>query len=1172
MSPNRPTSSEHASFDELPPPSTASVHPPGQPPLARAVMSSSSAAPTAEEIKALIQQALDVHGHDTCSSSSSPPDTTTETASVPRVPAATPITFEAVNRLKDEATYPRWHRALKALVPTPIFSYLQTGNFPAECVLFNSLHPSIQDVYQEDDTPSQVYITLKERYSPRDAQAYAKLIQRFWSMPQIPLSSKDDFDKHLNHDLDLAREIRQGNLDIEQVLVAARLFSTNFNDGLDPWRETFLQLHQGKDRLPSLEETMKSMRVAAHNIIDKHPSAYVSNSDKSGTPPGPCPACKTGPLHWLRECTDEDAKKRFFSRPRPNRSKQNANAKPPAQARLAVASDDPGEISETAPSVSFAATSFPSVTSDSPSLLLDSAASHHMVNDSTAFVELHNTPRVQIGGLVASTGNRIRLSNVFFVPGCPANLISVFALINDGITASFTEDGRVSLDRGGKRVCTGLAKSDRLFHLDAHLCTHTALIAARTPKVSLLTLHRRLGHCSLPTLRKLAKSDQVKGIEWTYSDDDCNNFKCDACMASKAHKLPFPMSESHAALPLGLVHSDLLMFPEPSVSGRCYLITFIDDFSRKAWAFPLLRKSDALAAFQRWKAEVENASGATIKTLRSDNGGEYTAFNKFCAEQGIRRDKSMPYTPEQNRRAERLNRSIVEGVLALLHDSGLPAHLWEEATQYYLDCKNLTPHAGIDGGVPDAIWHGIPQDLSRLRTFGCRAWAAVPQHERTKLEPKGIPLIFSQCHVRGDRAPCRRATSLRARTALTCPYDRAAPRPGASFGTSRSCHTSNFSVAHAEHRFGVTTIVLAYAAHNASPKAPLDMLPSRDADPAHWHQAMRSPHAAEWQTEAINEFTSLLNQYKVYVILDQAALPNGAKLLRSHFVFRTKRDQFGNVKLRKARLVADGSTQRPGLDFQERYSPVVCFTSIRALVAIAVLRGYKIKQADVNKAYLHGKLDQPLYMRPPQGINLPGKILKLERSIYGLKQAGRIWNDEIDSTLRSVGYKPTVSDLCVYTKRHGNNRHYIALYVDDLLLIGPSDDEIERVLSTLEDMYGIKRLGDAEYVLGIQLKRSDDGSITLSQERYLQDVLERFDLALAKPASTPMQKNLLLELDQSTPSDQEQTRYLQAIGSLMYAALGTRPDLAYAVSYLARFAKEPGPTHWTAIKHVLRYI
>ncbi|SGY54708.1 BQ5605_C006g03900 [Microbotryum silenes-dioicae] len=317
--------------------------------------------------------------------------------------------------------------------------------------------------------------------------------------------------------------------------------------------------------------------------------------------------------------------------------------------------------------------------------------------------------------------------------------------------------------------------------------------------------------------------------------------------------------------------------------------TFIDDFSRKAWAFPLLRKSDALAAFQRWKAEVENASGAKIKTLRSDNGGEYTAFNKFCAEQGIRRDKSVPYTPEQNGRAERLNRSIVEGVLALFHDSGLPAHLWEEATQYYLDCKNLTPHAGIDGGVPDAIWHGIPQDLSRLRTFGCRAWATVPQHERTKLEPKGIPLIFVgyDQHAKAYRLydpDTQRTRISRNVTFVETEFPAAArqvcepePRPGASFGTSRSCHTSNFSVAHAEHCFGVTTIVLAYAAHNASPEAPLDMLPSRDADPAHWHQAMRSPHAAEWQTEAIDEFTSLLNQYKVYVILDQAALPDGAK-------------------------------------------------------------------------------------------------------------------------------------------------------------------------------------------------------------------------------------------------------------------------------------------------------
>ncbi|SCV69331.1 BQ2448_2351 [Microbotryum intermedium] len=366
--------------------------------------------------------------------------------------------------------------------------------------------------------------------------------------------------------------------------------------------------------------------------------------------------------------------------------------------------------------------------------------------------------------------------------------------------------------------------------------------------------------------------------------------------------------------------------------------------------------------------------------------------------------------------------------------------------------------------------------------------------------------------------------------------------------------------------------VLAYVASNTLLDTPLDMLPSRDADPTHWHQAMRSTHAEEWRGAAIDEFKSLLNEYNVYTVLDLAALPEGAKLLSSHFVFRTKRDQFGDIKSRKVRLVTNGNTQRPGVDFKERFSPVVCFTSIRALIAIAVLRSYKIHKADINKAYLHGKLDQPLYMRPPQGIDLLGKILKLDQSIYGLKQAGRIWNKEIDATLCSLGYTPMVTDQCVYTKRHGKDWHYIALYVDDLLLIGPSEAEIERLLSKLEDMYGNKRLGDTEYVLGIQLKRGEDGSITLSQERYLQDVLECFDLALAKPATTPMQKNLLLELNESTPTEHKRMRYLQAVGSLMYAALGTRPDLAYAVSYLAQFAKQPGPTHWTAIKHVLRYI
>ncbi|SGZ29090.1 BQ5605_C058g12700 [Microbotryum silenes-dioicae] len=367
-------------------------------------------------------------------------------------------------------------------------------------------------------------------------------------------------------------------------------------------------------------------------------------------------------------------------------------------------------------------------------------------------------------------------------------------------------------------------------------------------------------------------------------------------------------------------------------------------------------------------------------------------------------------------------------------------------------------------------------------------------------------------------------------------------------------------------------------------------------DPANWGDVIRTGQEEVWHPPARDKFDSLLNEYEVFEIIESCDLPSGEILLRLGWVFRTKQNQHGDITDHKAQLVAHGCSQHPGLDFEKNYAPVVKFTSIRALITLAAANGYHVHQANVNKAYLHGKLDKPLYMCVPQGIDLPGKILKLSKSIYGLCQAGTIWNAEIDSTLCSLGYIPTKSDICIYRHDHDGHSHYITLYVDDLLLVGPS------------------RLGPAEYILGIQVKRGQDGSITLSQERYLRDLLDKFRLGNAKPASIPMQPGVVLDFQDSSATPQDRTRYLQAIGSLMYAAVGTRPDLAYVVAYLARFScqgkatethgsklkpkevieaqdhrdnwkllenlgllirdisQQPSPAHWTAITQVLRYI
>ncbi|SCV67082.1 BQ2448_5728 [Microbotryum intermedium] len=257
----------HASFHDLP---LRTFTHSGHPSVARTIMLSTPSSDM-NNLKTILQQLLQA-----CLSDTQPTLGTSsqDNPTPPRVPAASSVTFEAVNKLKDNTTFTRWDRVLKMSVPTPVYCYLQMGNFLAEwshalqatwtdyvqSILFNSLGSSIQILIQstKTETPHELYIRLKDRFSPRDAQAYAKLIEHFWSMPQIPLTSRTELDQHVNNNIALATAIRLGNVNIEQVLVAARLFN-NFNDGLSAWRTTFLQMHKGKDKLPCLEDMIKLM-------------------------------------------------------------------------------------------------------------------------------------------------------------------------------------------------------------------------------------------------------------------------------------------------------------------------------------------------------------------------------------------------------------------------------------------------------------------------------------------------------------------------------------------------------------------------------------------------------------------------------------------------------------------------------------------------------------------------------------------------------------------------------------------------------------------------------------------------------------------------------------------------------------------------------------------------
>ncbi|SGZ35017.1 BQ5605_C068g12845 [Microbotryum silenes-dioicae] len=794
----------------------------------------------------------------------------------------------------------------------------------------------------------------------------------------------------------------------------------------------------------------------------------------------------------------------------------------------------------------------------------------------------------------------------------------------------------------------GTRLDEGLYLLDADhsKCQHIALLSRSQSSVPLLTLHRCLGHLAPSSIQKMVAAGLLEGLRAGYSDEEVEKFVCNACLSAKGHRLPFPDSDSHSSERLGLVHSDVLSLPERSLTGKRYLVTFLDDYSRKLWAYAIGHKSEVFSVFKTWLAEVELETGATLKVLRTDNGGEYCsrAFTDFCKVRGTRQQYSIPRTPQQNGRAERVNRSIVEGILALLADAHLPKTFWEEAAAYFVYCKNLVQHSALDKATPNSVWQGGRTTASALHPFGCAAWLTVAPELRSKLDPKAVRVLFTGYDLASKAfrfydTTTKKVTLGRNATFVDTEF------PGLCGDSAEPDDDTHFASApFADPQTTVKSWTPLYSADpldliGSQPQAaldPMDTQPpdfstyrepasaeespdeldligrhSRDespdeidfltrhhrafiatdddtsdteaiepvksitSDPQTWREAMSGDKREVWAKAAADEFNSMRDNFKVFTIDDRSTVPAGATIVSSKFVWKTKRNALGEITGHKARLVAQGNRQRDGIDFTETFAPVARFSSIRSLLALAATNGLHVHQADIDKAYLHGDLDHDIWMTAPRGFDLPGdKVLRLRRSIYGLKQAGRIWNRHIDASLRDLGYTATGTDHCVYSRLDDRQHpHYIALYVDDLLMISPDLAEIERVISGLEQRYGVKRLGPAEYILGIQIRRLDDGSIALSQERYIMDVLARFHFDTTTRGTTvPMTPGLSLTAIPGQATERIRSWYLQAIGSLLYISLGTRPDIAFAVSYLARFANNPGHRHWIAVKHIFRYL
>lgn len=299
-------------------------------------------------------------------------------------------------------------------------------------------------------------------------------------------------------------------------------------------------------------------------------------------------------------------------------------------------------------------------------------------------------------------------------------------------------------------------------------------------------------------------------------------------------------------------------------------------------------------------------------------------------------------------------------------------------------------------------------------------------------------------------------------------------------------------------------------------------------------------------------------------------LPHGKKAIGSKWHYKVKFKPDGTIDKYKARFVVRGFTQVKDKDYKHTFSPVAKLPTVRVLIALAAINHWPLQQLDVNNAFLHGHLDEEVYILPPKGYVVPrGKVCRLKKSLYGLKQASRQWNLELTRFLKDLGFTQSKQDYSMFTRSHEDKFLAALVYVDDILLTGNDVDGIGSVKTALHEAFTIKDMGAARYFLGVEIARSNAG-ILLNQRKYILAILVDVGLSAYKPAAAPLPLGLHLSPDSSDILPNP-AQYRRLVGRLLYLNL-TRPDLTFVIRHLSQFLSQPRKPHLDAAFHVLRYL
>ena len=844
--------------------------------------------------------------------------------------------------------------------------------------------------------------------------------------------------------------------------------------------------------------------------------------------------------------------------------------------------------------------------------LVDSGASSHMTPQKKLLIDYREFDTPQMVGLgdgriveAVGAGNvqlkmlfkvsnpkRAVMYNVLYVPKLACNLFSVRAAASKGNIVRFGRSRCWIRDQEGKLHGMG-SLVDKLYHLDCEPVSveHASVTCEQRKDVNLW--HQRLGHLNERRLNDIAKKELATGIELPKMT---RMSFCEGCVEGKMHRKPFKsVGDVRSVRKLQLVHSDVCgPMQTESIGGHKYFVTFIDDYSRCCAVYFLKKKSEVLDKLKEFEAIVTNECSQSIGKLRTDNGGEYLSkeFEMYLKSKGIQHELTIAHTPEQNGVAERMNRTLMESARAMIAHADLPTNYWAEAvaTAAYLRNRATTSSLKEDK-TPYEKWYERKPDVSHLRVFGCVAYAHIPDSERRKLDKKaekmrfvgycknskGYRLFDEKTHkiikrrdvifneVNFNLNTAETETVKRNKTvdleSEASSYEEEPEKSPEQLEEPRRSERQR----RPPTRYGFSeyadTARVDHLAYNAC----------QILEPKTIEEALAGKHAKEWKAAADSEYESLVEN-ETWELVE---LPQDREAIGCKWVFKVKHTSDGKVERFKGRLVAKGYSQKYGIDYDETFSPVVRFSSIRALLAFAVQNNMLIHQMDVVTAFLNGELSEEIYMQQPDGYAIRGQehlVCKLRKSLYGLKQSPRCWNAAFREYMELIGFNQSVADPCVFI-RVGDTMTIVAVYVDDLILIAGTQGEMQDVKKNLADRFKMKDMGSLHYCLGISIVQDEqNGCIWLHQKQYIQNMLQRFGLTEAKIVSTPADPYVKLVKDDGVSNEVDSIAYQSMVGSLLYAAMATRPDIAQAVGAVSKFNSKPSEAHLTAVKRILRYL